>query len=252
MIKLSVVIITFNEEKNIERCLKSAQYVADEIIVVDSFSTDKTKEICNSFKTKFIENPFEGHIQQKNFAAKQATYNYVLSLDADEVLSDELKKSILDIKDNFNADGYYFNRLNNYCGQWIKHSGWYPDKKLRLWDRRKGEWGGINPHDKYEMQPKSITKHLKGNLLHYTYYTIDEHINVINKFSSIKAKEMYTIGKSTNLAKVFFKPKIKFLINYILKKGFMDGYYGYVICRNSAFSDYLKYIKLRELYKNGQ
>lgn len=252
MIKLSVVIITFNEEKNIERCLKSAQSVADEIVVVDSFSTDKTKEICNSFSVKFIENVFEGHIQQKNFAAKQATYNYVLSLDADEVLSDELKQNIISVKNNFIADGYSFNRLNYYCGQWIKHSGWYPDQKLRLWDRQKGSWGGVNPHDKFEMQSNSVIKHLKGDLLHYTYYTIDEHINVVNKFSSIKAKEMFTKGKSSNLVKIFFKPILKFFINYILKKGFMDGYYGFVICKNSAFSDFLKYIKLRELYKNAK
>jgi glycosyltransferase involved in cell wall biosynthesis len=116
--------------------LQSVQDIADEIWVVDSFSTDKTKEICLSYGVQFIEHRFEGHIQQKNFAAQNATCNYVLSLDADEVLSPQHIKSIKEVKLNFEADGYYFNRLNNYCGQWIKHCGWYPDKKLRIWDRR--------------------------------------------------------------------------------------------------------------------
>jgi glycosyltransferase involved in cell wall biosynthesis len=116
--------------------LQSVQDIADEIWVVDSFSTDKTKEICLSYSVQFIEHRFEGHIQQINFAAQNATYNYVLSFDADEVLSPQLIKSIKEVKLNFEADGYYFNRLNNYCRQWIKHCGWYPDKKLRIWDRR--------------------------------------------------------------------------------------------------------------------
>lgn len=250
MIKLSVVIITYNEEKNIARCIKSVADVADEIIVVDSFSKDKTKDICKQYNVTFIENAFEGHIQQKNFAAKKAKYNHVLSLDADEALSEELKNSILQIKNDFNADGYYVNRLSSYCGKWIKHCGWYPDKKLRLWDRTKGEWGGENPHDKYILKPNCTSKQLKGDLLHYTFHTIDQHLDTINKFSSIAAKMRFDKGKKTNILRVLFKPCFNFIRQYIFRLGFLDGYYGYIVCKNSSHSAFLKEIKLKQLYIN--
>ena len=137
---ISAVIITYNEEKNLERCIESVRDIADEIVIVDSFSTDRTKEICKKYELHFIEHKFEGHIQQKNWAITQAKYPHILSLDADEVLSDRLKESIREVKENWTHDGYYFNRLTNYCGKWIRHCGWYPDRKLRLWDSRKGRW----------------------------------------------------------------------------------------------------------------
>lgn len=147
-VQLSVVIITLNEEKNIERCLKSILSVADEIVVVDSFSTDKTKEICHKYNVKFIQHEFEGYIEQKNLALTQAKFQHVLSLYADEALDERLQKNILSIKNNWKHDGYYMNRLTNYCGEWVHHCGWYPDRKLRLFDSTKGNWTGINPHDK--------------------------------------------------------------------------------------------------------
>src|SRR6476620_7997347 len=151
MIKLSVVIITFNEERNIGRCLKSVKEVADEIVVLDSFSKDKTREICESHGARFIQHAFDGHIQQKNRAITFAAYPHILSLDADEALDETLIDSIKKIKQNFTKDGYYLNRLTNYCGHWVRHCGWYPDRKLRLADSRKGHWTGVNPHDKYEL-----------------------------------------------------------------------------------------------------
>ena len=138
-VQISAVIITFNEEKNIERCLQSLQGIVDEIVVVDSFSKDQTKSICEKYNVKFVEHAFEGHIEQKNYAITQASYPYVLSLDADEALDETLKSSILKVKKNWTHDGYSMNRLTNYCGSWIKHCGWYQDTKLRLWDARKGE-----------------------------------------------------------------------------------------------------------------
>ena len=132
MIKLSAVIITYNEEEHLDKCLRSLLDVADEIIVVDSYSTDKTKEICERHHVTFIEQEFLGYKEQKNFAMSKASYDYILSLDGDEALSNQLKQSVLKTKANWIYDGYYSNRLNNYCGQWIKHSDWYPDKKLRL------------------------------------------------------------------------------------------------------------------------
>jgi glycosyltransferase involved in cell wall biosynthesis len=130
MQKISVVIITYNEEKDIGRCLDAVKDVADDIVVVDSFSTDRTEEICKEKGARFVQHKFEGHIQQKNWAITQARYPHVLSLDADEVVSERLQKEILKVKENWQADGYYFNRMTNYCGKWIKHCGWYPDRKI--------------------------------------------------------------------------------------------------------------------------
>jgi glycosyltransferase involved in cell wall biosynthesis len=249
---LSAVIITFNEELNIVRCLQSLDGIADEIVVVDSFSNDNTENLCKPFGVRFIKHAFEGHIQQKSYAAHQATYNYVLSLDADEALSDELKKSVLEVKNNWQADGYSFSRLNNYLGQWIRHCGWYPDIKLRLWDKRKGQWGGNNPHDKVIMQPGSKVYKINGDLLHYTYYSIRQHLDQINKFSEIAAIEAVAKGKSSSVFIAVVKGIMRFKRDYFLKLGFLDGAHGFEICALNAYSTFAKYIKIRELKKAGK
>lgn len=247
MPQISGVIITYNEEKNIARCIDSLLPVVDEIIVVDSYSTDKTKEICISKGVTFIEHPFDGHIEQKNYATSQATYDYVLSLDADEALDETLRQAILDEKGSLSDDAYIFNRMTNYCGQWIKHGAWYPDRKLRLWHKAKGKWGGTNPHDKVIMQDGTTTTKLKGEILHYSYYTISEHIDQIQKFSTIAAKAKYDQGKTTSIAAIVLKPLFRFVRDYILKRGFLDGYYGFIVCWNASYEVFLKYVKLREL-----
>jgi glycosyltransferase involved in cell wall biosynthesis len=247
---LSVVIITYNEEKNIERCILSVKDIADEIVVVDSFSTDMTEEICRRLGARFITHKFEGYIEQKNWAMAQAAGDFVLSLDADEALSDELRDSISNVKDNPVYDGYYFNRLTNYCGQWVRHCGWYPDRKLRLWNRTKGMWKGVNPHDEFILESGAKKQYLKGDLLHYSFYTVDQHIAQINKFSSIKAEGLYKKGKKASCLKMWFSPPFKFFRDYVIKLGFLDGYFGYLVCRNSAYSTFLKYSKLKALYKS--
>lgn len=249
MIKLSVVIITFNEERNIARCLDSVADVADEIVVVDSLSTDNTKEVCKNRNVKFMEHEFEGYIQQKNFALRQASFDHVLSLDADEALSETLKKSILGVKQNWTHNGYSFNRSTNYCGKWIKHSGWYPDVKLRLWDRRKGQWQGINPHDKCVLDTGSRVKHIKGNLLHYSYYSIEQHILQANKFSTIAANQLFEKNIRVPFTKVLINPITKFIRNYFIKLGFLDGYYGLIICTITANETFQKYAKAWQLFK---
>ncbi|GHT11764.1 glycosyl transferase [Bacteroidia bacterium] len=250
MQKLSAVIITFNEEKNIARCLQSLQGVADEIIVVDSGSTDKTEEICQSFNVRFIRQEWLGYIEQKNYAMSLAKYLYILSLDADEALSDELKKSILAVKENKTVDGYKFNRLNNYCGEkWIRHGSWYPDTKLRLWNKKKGRWSGINPHDCVKMENDTQVKHLKGDLLHYSYSSISEHIAQANKHTDIMAQEYYMKAKSVSILTVICKSIWKFFRDYFIKLGILDGYYGLVICLITAFTTFIKYVKLRQLYQ---
>lgn len=249
--KISAVIITFNEEKNIRRCLDSLDGIVDEIIVVDSYSKDKTEEICKQKGVTFIQNSFEGHIQQKNFAMNKANNNYVISLDADEALNDTLKNNILSIKENLSAfDAYSFNRLTNYCGQWIKHCGWYPDKKIRIWNKNKGKWGGINPHDKVIMQSGSTVKHLPGDLLHYSYYTVRQHVQQAQYFSDIGAKAALEAGKKSSILKILVKPSFRFFRGYFLKGGFLDGFYGLIICINASYENFLKYLKLYELQRN--
>ena len=247
MISISVVIITLNEDKNIARCIKAVKNIADEIIVIDSFSTDKTQEICKNYNVKFIQHAFEGYIQQKNWAITQASSKYILSLDADEVLSPELEKSILEVTAKWKFDGYYFNRLTNYCGKWIKHCGWYPDRKLRLWDSSKGSWTGVNPHDRYEMQANATTGFLKGDLFHYSYSSIYQHIEQVNKFTEIAAKADFEKGKTAYIIEIIMHPCWKFFRDFIIKAGFIDGYSGYVICKISANAVFIKYVKIREL-----
>jgi len=248
MLKLSGVIITFNEERNIEQCLQSLVNVVDEIIVVDSLSTDKTKTICQRFNVNFIEQEFLGYIEQKNFALTQASYDHVVSLDGDESLSKQLQKSIIELKTNWEYDGYYANRFNNFCGQWIKHSDWYPNKKLRVFDRRKAEWKGLNPHDNVQLHDtKAKTGYLKGDILHKTYQTYSEFNQKTEYFSTIAAKAYYDKGKSAPIWKLIWNPSWAFFKSYVLRLGFLDGYNGYVICKETAKITYLKYSKLREL-----
>jgi len=247
MIPISAVIITFNEARNIARCLDSLEGVADDIVVVDSFSTDQTVDICRSRGSRIIQHPFAGHIEQKNYALTQALYPHVLSLDADEALSNTLREAIFLVKNNWQSDGYTMNRLTNYCGQWIHHSGWYPDRKLRLFDRRQGQWGGTNPHDKVEMPPASTPQHLEGDLLHFSYYSVEEHLERARKYADIAAHAMYTQGKRSNWGQIIFSPMLKFLRNYLLKGGFCDGQAGWTICKIAALETWWKYRALRKL-----
>lgn len=245
---ISAVIITLNEEKNIGKCLDSLKSVADEIVVVDSYSTDETERIANEKGAKFIKNKFDNYVAQHEFADKQATHDIILTIDADEVLSDELADSIQKVKKYWRCDGYSMNRMTNYCGKWIKHSGWYPDIKLRLYDRRKGKWMGQKIHERFTLLEGSAKGHLKGDLLHYSYFSISQHINQANKFTDITALAAYEQGRKSSVFDLVFNPAFKFFRNYILHFGFLDGYYGYVICRISAHATFLKYIKLRQLH----
>ncbi|MDZ7743024.1 MAG: glycosyltransferase family 2 protein [Bacteroidota bacterium] len=252
MIKLAVVIITFNEEKNIARCLESVKDIADEIVVVDSFSTDKTREICRQYDVRFFENHFAGYIEQKNYADSLASYDHILSLDADEALSEELKQSVRKAKENWQFDAWSMNRLTNYCGTWIKHSGWYPDRKIRLFDRRKASWAGKRIHERLKLEQDAKTAFLSGDLLHYSFYSIEQHSMQINKFSSIKAEVMFEEGKHSNMCKIICHPFFTFFQGYFFKLGFLDGLHGYLICKNSAYSTFLKYSKLYKLQQNAK
>lgn len=251
MIQLSVAIIAYNEEKNIARCLDSIKSIADEIVVVDSYSTDKTVEICKSYGAKVLQHKFEGHIEQKNYVLELTSYPYVLSLDADEVLSDELRKAIQAVKSSWQHDGYEMNRLANYCGAWIHHCGWYPDRKIRLFDKRKGKWTGVNPHDLYMLNDQdACVGYLDGDILHYSYYSISDHIQQVDYFTEITAKELYEEGRKASFIRMIGSPAYRFIRDFILKGGWLDGYYGFVVCVISSYAVFLKYAKLRELWKH--
>lgn len=245
--RITAAIITYNEECNIERCIRSLLPVADEIFVVDSFSTDRTKEICLRLGTRFAENPFEGHIQQKNFALEHSSCEWVLSLDADEALTDKLQASILAVKTNPQYDGYRLNRLTNYCGHWVRHCGWYPDTKVRLVKKSKARWTGTNPHDRLDLLNSEPTGFLNGDLLHYSYNNREEHYKQIEYFGDISARELFEQGKRTNYLVISFKVIAQFIKSYFIKKGFLDGKTGFTISRLSAYATYRKYIKLLRL-----
>ena len=249
-IKLSAAIICFNEEGKIARCIEAVKKVADEVIVVDSFSTDRTREIAENLGVTFIENEFKGHIEQKNFALEKCQGDYVLSVDADEVLSDELIQSILAIKDNLNEEGYRFHRLTRYVDHWVRYCGWYPDTKLRIVKRGCARWQGTNPHDIHKLNSDDQGQLIKGNLLHYSYDSITDHIEQTNKFTTIAAKASFSQGKRSNVFKIVTRPILKFLRDYFLKRGFLDGKYGLVICTINGLSAFLKYAKIRELQYN--
>jgi len=248
MVQISGVIITYNEEEHIEKCLMSLTDVVDEILIVDSFSTDKTQGICEQFNVRFIQHKFEGYIEQKNYALSLATHDYILSLDGDEALSDTLKESILKVKKNWEHDGYYSNRMNNYCGQWIKHSDWYPDRKLRLFKKRSGEWKGINPHDSYTLKTDKIKGNLNGDLLHWIYKDYKEHNIKVDKFSTIAAESYYKLGKKSSILKIIYRPIWAFFKAYFFRLGFLDGLNGFIICVQTYNVTFLKYIKLYQLW----
>jgi len=248
--ELSVVIITFNEEHNIGRCLASVKAVADDIVVVDSFSTDRTEAIVREGGARFVQHAFEGHIEQKNWAITQAKHPWVLSLDADEALDEQLARSIQEVKKRSGgADAYSMDRLTNYCGTWVKHGGWYPDRKLRLWDSRKGRWGGVNPHDRYEMQAGAREEHLQGDILHYSYRSISDHVKQVDYFTTIAAKANFAKGRRAGFIKLRISPAVKFIGDYLFRLGFLDGFHGYVIARVSSHATFLKYAKLRQLWR---
>ncbi|MGS2726643.1 glycosyltransferase family 2 protein [Psychroserpens sp. BH13MA-6] len=250
MIKLSGVIITYNEELNIEKCLKSLINVVDEIVVVDSYSTDNTKTICQNYKVTFIEQSFLGYVEQKNFALTMASHDHIVSLDGDEALSETLQKSILSLKSDWKHHGYTCNRFNNFCGQWIKYSDWYPNKKLRVFDRRQASWSGINPHDHIVLKDRNDrVGHLKGDILHWTYQSYSEFNLKTEHFSTIAAKAYFDLGKTAPLWKIVCNPAWAFFKAYLLRLGFLDGLNGLVICVQTANITFLKYTKLRELIK---
>jgi glycosyltransferase involved in cell wall biosynthesis len=249
---LSAVIITLNEEANIGRCIDSLWYVADEIIVLDSFSSDDTVSIAKERGAIVKQEVFTGYKEQKNRALKLTKYDYVLSLDADEALSPELIAAILKIKRDFQFKAFSMNRYNHYCGSFIKHGLWYPDRKIRLFDKRIATWGGMNPHDKIVLPENNKVQFLKGDILHYTFDTIEEHLERNERMSSIAAQAIFDSGKKKHWSKIILSPLWSFINGYFLRLGFLDGYYGWVIAIQNAHLSFLKYQKLQRIKKENR
>jgi len=244
-VKISACIITFNEEKNVRECLESVSW-ADEIVVVDSFSADATVQICRQYTDRVVQHPWEGHVAQKNVALNLATHDWVMCIDADERISDALREQIHRElqKSPVPCDGYFFPRRTFYLGRWIKHGGWYPDYKLRLFRKSKGRWGGVDPHD--EVMLDGTAQYLSAPLDHVTYRNIAHHVATINAYTDISAEQKIRAHAKFPRFHLLLNPVAKFFTMYFLRGGFLDGVPGFIVAASGSFYVFLKYAKLWE------
>jgi len=243
MTKLSATIVTLNEERKIARTMESLR-CCDEIVVLDSGSTDRTCAIARSLKARVIEEPWRGYAAQKNRAAECASNDWILSLDADETLTEELEGEILLLKqEGFERDAYRMPRMAQYLGRWIRHGGWYPDRKIRLYDRRKATWLGDFVHESVAVQ--GTTGELRGALHHFTCDSLSEHLQTLDRYTTLAAAELRANGRTPGLARMLFDPAWTFLRTYLLRRGFLDGFPGLAIAYFAALYTFLKYAKAR-------
>jgi glycosyltransferase involved in cell wall biosynthesis len=243
--KLSATIVALNEERNIVRAIESL-HIADEIVVVDSGSTDRTRDVARSLGARVIEEPWRGYAAQKNFAAQCAEHDWILSLDADESLGEVLEAEILELKrEGPRFDAYDMPRLAQYCGRWILHSGWYPDPKVRLYHRKRALWAGDFVHE--SVRVNGTLGHLQGKLLHFTCNSVDDHLKTLNRYTTLAAQELVAKQSSSPLWKLALDPIWTFLRSYVIRQGFRDGPQGFTIARMAALYTFLKYSKAREL-----
>jgi glycosyltransferase involved in cell wall biosynthesis len=247
--KISVTIITHNEEENIGGCLESVKW-ADEIIVVDSGSTDRTVEISMGYTDKVFFNPWIGMKEQKQCAVDKASHSWIFSIDADERATEAIKQFILQELKEPLYDGYRFARQNYFLGTWLKHGGWYPDHVLRLFRKDKGHFGGINPHDKVVMNGRVNT--VRVSFIHNTYKSISQYLTKQNMYSSISAKELFLAGKKIRLYIIPLKVVWKFIETYFIKKGFLDGFRGFIVSMGASYSMFWKYVQLWELSRKNK
>ena len=253
MPKISVCIISFNEEKKIEGCLRSVQRVADEVVVVDSLSTDSTLEIVRRYTERVFHQKFLGHVEQKNLAVSKASHDWILSLDCDERLTPELEASILAIKESLEERIVYrMARKTFYVYRWLNHC-WYPDRKVRLFNRRYARWGGVNPHDRVVFDEGVETVDLTGDMEHYSFNSISEHLRTIDNFTEIGAREIIAKGKKVSLLSPFTHGLWTFIRLYFFKRGFLDGFAGFVVATLSFTHAFVKYSKvLMHQFKPGR
>jgi len=238
--KLTVTIITSNEESNIERCLKSLSWV-DEIVVIDSYSEDKTVDICKKYNCRVIQVPWQGFGITKKNAVDAASNDWILSIDADEELSESLKQKIENILVSPMHQGYLLKRKSFYMGKEIKHCGWGNDYPLRMFNRKSGNFNNKEVHESVVIEGEKIKIH--EPLFHYTYPSINTHIAKMNRYSDLLAEDLVKKGKHYSIFSSVFFGAVKFINMYFLKLGILDGKIGFILCFNSAIGVYLKYVK---------
>jgi len=243
--KITATIITLNEERKIVRSIESLR-CCDEILILDSGSTDRTVELATNLGARVVEAGWRGYAGQKNWAAEQASHDWILSLDADEALSEALEAEIWNLKKTGpQYDAYTMPRLAKYLGRWILHSGWYPDRKVRLYDRRKAKWVGEFVHE--SVVPGGRVGHLESNILHFTCDSLSEHLRTLDRYTTLAAEELVSRKVHVPIVKLIFDPAWTFVKSYFLQRGFLDGVEGLFICYMAAFYTFLKYAKARNM-----
>lgn len=249
--QISVVIIAYNEEARVEGALKSVQGIADEIVLVDSFSTDDTVKIATNYTPHVFRRKWTNYADQKNYADEKAVFPWILSLDADERLSPDLAEEIHALKDTEpDCAAFSMPRQVWYLGKWIRFSGWYPDRKTRLFRKDSASWEGEFVHETLKVDGR-VNK-LKGSIQHFTYSDIREHLNRINQFSTLGAKKLFARKKKCRWYHLVLLPSSRFMKSYFLKGGFMDGFAGFVISVLNGYAIFVRYAKLREIWKKGE
>lgn len=244
--EISAIVVCFNEEDNIRDCLESLRW-CDEIVVVDSFSTDRTVEICRQYTGRIIQRPWGGYRDQKVFAHSQATKEWVFVVDADERVPPELTEEIRNALDHFGPRFAAFSvpRLAYYLGRWWWRGGWYPDYDTRIFRRDRAVWGGSEPHQQVLVSGR--VRKLKHPLYHYSYRNIQDHIQRINRYTTLSSRELYVQGKHWRWTDSLIRPTLRFLYSYVWKKGFLEGFPGFFVAATASMYVFLKYAKVREL-----
>lgn len=248
---LTVSIITLNEEKNLARTLESVKKFADEIVIVDSGSTDKTEEIAKSFNAKFYFQKWLGYGPQRNKAIELASSEWVLNIDADEEISEELAKKIVDIKDekNGNIDVFKINFMSVCFGKKIKHGGWSNSYRIRLFKKNSGRFNENNVHE--EFITNSHIGKINEYILHHSYSDLEDYFTKFNKYTTLGAIEYYKKNKKANLVSIVLNPIYKFIRMYFFRLGFLDGLEGFILAITSSLYTMVKYYKLKEIYRNN-
>ena len=242
--ELTATVITFNEEQNIRDCLQSLLWVPN-IVVVDSGSTDHTVEIAREFTEQVYVTDWPGHVQQKNRAIDYATTNWIISLDADERVTPELREEIEQrMSQEPNFPGFSMPRLTWHLGRWIRHGDWYPDRKIRVFDRRKARWTGLNPHDRIKLD--GVAEPLEGEILHYSFRDLHHQLEGIDFFTGIAARELDIRNERSHMVGMLFRAPWKLTRMYWVRKGWKDGFAGFVLAVVAAFYVFLKYAVLWE------
>ncbi|NNL67610.1 MAG: glycosyltransferase family 2 protein [Myxococcales bacterium] len=250
-VPLSVCVIACNEEHNLRRCLDSVAFAEEVVVVVDTRSSDGTEAIAQELGARTLRHPYEGNVEQKNFALAEAKHDWVLSLDADEALDAELSAAVRRVvADDGPADGFELNRLTHHLGRWIRHGEFYPDWQLRLFRRSRGRVVGVNPHGHVEVT--GAVARLAGDLQHFSYRDLADQVARIQDFSRVQALAMWDAGRRARVFDLTVRPPFRFLRAYLLKQGFRDGMAGFMIAAATAFHVFLKYAKLWELARDPE